>query len=114
MNVVFTLDFTGAPDADDTLAARQIVFIENQRRAALQPPGTPLATNTSAAVKASYLTILLQTVTSAHLSYIAQSKSRESLSTRFSDTEVQQITQNLVTRLNNGETSAAIIADTVA
>lgn len=112
MNVIFSLDFTGAPDADDVLAARQIIFLENQRRAALTPPGTPLSTANAAAIKASYLTILLVTVSAAHSSYIAQAKA--ALNVRFTDAEIQQINQNLITRLNNGEPSASIITDTVS
>lgn len=112
MNVVFSLNFSGAPDNDDILAARHIIFLENQRRAALTPPGTPLSTADAASIKASYLTILLATVTAAHTSYIAQAKL--TLNSRFTDAEIQQITQNLVTRLNNGESSASIITDTIS
>jgi len=114
MNVVFTLDYSGSPDPDDVLAARQIIFLENQRRAALTPPGTPLSTANAASIKASYLSILLATVTNAHLNYISQSKSNAGIQVRFTDAELQQINSNLITRLNNGESSASIIADTVS
>jgi hypothetical protein len=114
MNVVFTIDYTGVADADDVLAARQIVFLENQRLAALTPPGTPLPTAPPASLKASYLSVLLTIVTNAHLSYIAQTKSDVGYVARFTLAERTQIAANLVTRLNNGESSASIVTDTVS
>lgn len=114
MNVVYSIDFTGTPDADDVLAARHIIFLENQRRAALTPPGTPLATATPANVKASYLTILLATITSAHLSYIQQSKSASGMDLRFTPAQLETMRGNLVARLNSGEAAATIVTDTAA
>lgn len=114
MNVVFTVSFTGASDADDQLAARQQVELENQRRATLTPPGTPLDVSTGAALKASYLTVLVQLLTGAHTSYIGQAKASEGLAQRFTDAEIQQIRTNLITRLNAGEAKSQIIADTAS
>jgi hypothetical protein len=114
MNVVFTINFTGTPDADDQLAARQQVELENQRRAALTPPGTPLDVSTGAAVKASYLTVLTAVLTAAHTSYIALAKDTAGLQQRFTSSEIQTIQTNLITRLNAGEAKSQIIADTAS
>ena len=71
--ITFTgIDFTGSPDDNDTAAAQLIVDNENARRAAQEPPETPLPDSTGAELKASYLTILLEIVTNAHASYSKQ------------------------------------------
>jgi hypothetical protein len=49
-----------------------IVDAENVRRAALDPPGTPLPFGTNQEKKASYLTSMLQVVLAAHGSYRSQ------------------------------------------
>lgn len=144
MNVVFTLDYTGTPDADDVLAARHIIFLENQRRtqqnvviaatnaaaviensrrAAQLPPGTPipivplltlLPVATAAQIKASYLSLLLAQITTQHLSNTALAKSITGIASRFTDAERQQIFANLSARLNSGESAANIITDTAS
>lgn len=114
MNVAFTIDFTGAPDAEDALGARHIIFLENQRRAALTPPGTPLPFATPAQVKSSYLSVLLATVASAHSSYIQQAKSAQGTALRFTPAQLDTIRGNLVTRLNAGESAASLVTDTAA
>lgn len=114
MNIAISVNFTGTPDAEDQRAARHIIALENARRAALTPPGTPLPTATGADVKASYLAILTGILTSAHTSYIAQSVSRDGVAERFTADELDQIRKNLVDRLNAGESKAAIIADTAS
>lgn len=114
MNVILSVAFTGTPDADDILGARHIVFIENKRRAALTPPGTALPTATPAELKASYLTILSGTITSAHVSYIQQAKSAQGLEQRFTAAQLETMRANLVARLNAGESAANLLADTAA
>lgn len=110
--IVFTsLTFTGTPSADDELAARFIVRLENARRAALEPPEAALPTGTMAQLKNSYLIVLLQVVTSAHLSYVSQA-SRDQ--TRFTAAQIDQIRFNLNARLDAGEDPATIVADTAA
>ena len=113
MNVVFTVTFTGIADADDIRTAKQTIYVENQRLAALPTPGTPLATATLADVKASYLSILTARVTADHINNIRLAKSSFVMMTRFTATEVDQINANLIDQLNAGVTSAAVIAKTV-
>ena len=114
MNVAFTIDFVNSPDPDDVLAARHIIHLENLRRAALTPPGTPLTFANNAQLKASYLGVLVATVTSAHLSYIQQAKSAQGAEARFTPSELETIRANLVARLNAGEAAATIVTDTAA
>lgn len=114
MNVIFSTDFTGPPDADDQLAAKYIVALENKRRAALDPPGTPLPANTGAALKASYLLLLVEIETRAHQSYIDQAKAISALQADFTPAQVQTIVANLTERLRNGESAASIVSDTAA
>ena len=59
-------------DADDFRAAQYIIDIENARRAALDPPETPLPVGTNAEVKASYESMLLEIIDRAHNSYKKQ------------------------------------------
>lgn len=72
--LTFTVDWTGTPDAADLAAAKRIVANENSRRAALEPPGTPLAFEgaNNATKAASYKTALAYIVSQAHASYIQQ------------------------------------------
>jgi len=70
--LVFSVSFTGTPSGTDVRAARLIVDAENVRLAALDPPGTPLATTPASALKASYLGLLADIITNTHLSYIKQ------------------------------------------
>lgn len=115
MNVSFTIDYTGVPDADDVLAAKHIIFIENRRRAALTPePGTPLLIGNAAQIKASYLSLLLGLLTAQHLANTEEAKSIIGLATRFTQAERNQIFSNITARLNAGEAAAAIVADTAA
>lgn len=129
--ITFTLGFTGTPDLDDILAARHIVRLENERRtaqnvaiteenvrrAAQDPPlaALPLLailpTATGAELKASYLGLFLATVTSAHLSYIEQAKSSQSLTGRLTEDQMKQLIGAVTTRLNNGDSVATILAD---
>ena len=62
----------GSPTQDDGRAAKFIVSQENERRAALDPPGAVLPTNTAAALAKSYETVLVATLVSAHESYVKQ------------------------------------------
>lgn len=69
-------DFVGIEvqnaDANDFRAAQYIIDIENARRAALDPPETPLPVGTNAEVIASYESILLEIIDKAHNSYKKQ------------------------------------------
>lgn len=117
MNIVLSVTFTGTPDAEDVLAARHAIFVENKLRAQRSAilgatPETPLPTSTPAEIKASYLSILTGRATTRHASYILEAKSEPAAKERFTPAELQQILANLVTRLNNGETAASIITDT--
>lgn len=112
--IVFTLDYTGTVEADDILAARHIIFLENQRRSRLSPPGAPLPFANAAQIKASYLGLLLAQITAQHLSNANLAKSITGLASRFTDAERQTIFANITARLNAGETVAAIITDTAA
>lgn len=67
----FAINITGATGAD-AKAAQYIVDNENARRAALDPPGTPLPTSPANALLASYETVLAATLSTAHDSYIVQ------------------------------------------
>lgn len=106
MTIVLSVTFTGTPDAEDVLAARHAIFVENKLRE------TPLPFSAPAEVKASYLTILTEKAISRHKSYILEAQSEPAAKERFTPAELKQILANLVTRLNNGETAASIITDT--
>lgn len=106
------LTYSGVPSSDDVLAAKYIVGLENKKRAAQIPPGTPLPVDTNANLKASYLSILIAIVTSSHASYISQARGAPGAELAFTDADRETIRVNLLTRLNNGESSASIIADT--
>lgn len=115
MNVVISVTYTGTADADDALAARHAVFLENRTRAAAIPPGAVLPFSTPAELKASYLIVLGQTVTKFHLDSTAAAKSEAGITQRFTLAQVAQIHANLVARLNAGsETAAQIVTDTLA
>lgn len=114
MTVVFSIDFTGSPDADDLLAARHAIFLENRRRSQLVPPGTPLAFATPAQVKTSYLSILTTGLNARHLDYADAAKNESGVAQRFTLAQVQQMHANLVTRLNAGATAQSIVDDTAA
>lgn len=130
--ITFTVDFTGTPDADDILAARHIVRLENERRTALNtattaenarraaqtPPLEPLPllpilpTATGAQLKASYLGILSsRNLTDAHLDYIRQAKSAAAVEAQLTDADKQALYGAIQTRLNAGTPLATILAD---
>lgn len=73
MALSITVSVSGTATQDDARAARYMVARENERRAALDPPGTPLATSTAAELRASYQTVLGAVVTASHASYVQQS-----------------------------------------
>lgn len=112
--ITFTLDYSGTPVADDVLAARHTIHLENQRLSRLTPPGTALPFANAAQIKASYLGLLLAQITAQHLSNANLAKGITGLAARFTDAERQAIFANITARLNAGETVAAIIADTAA
>lgn len=116
------LNYSGSASQDDILAARYIVGLENKRRielnailAAQEPPGTPiplLPVTPAAALKSSYISMLLAIVTSSHASYIEQARGNPGASLVFTDAEIEQIRVNLVNRRTAGESAASIVADT--
>ena len=111
--ITFTgLDFTGTPSSDDSNGAKSAVLRENTRRAGLIPPGTPLLVNNAANIKASYLIVLLDKITSVHADNITQSKSDSGFEQVFTPGQIDQIKTNLLTRINGGESASSIIADT--
>lgn len=114
MNVVISVTYTGTADADDALAARHAVFLENRTRSEQTPPGTPLTYSTPAELKASYLIVLAAKVTAMHLDTITAAKSEAGITQRFTLVQVAQIHANLVARLNAGELAANLVADTAA
>lgn len=114
MAISFSIDYSGSPDADDLLAARHAIFLENRRRSQLVPPGTPLAFATPAQVKTSYLSILTTGLNARHQDYAEAAKNESGVAQRFTLAQVQQMHANLVTRLNAGESAATIVSDTAA
>lgn len=115
MSITFTsLDFSGSPDPEDILGARRAITVENQRRASLVPPGTPLPFANNAQVKASVLAIYLQLVTNEHTANISSAKTQGALGEHFTPAQLEQIAINLRTRVNAGESVAAVIADTAS
>ena len=74
----FTVNITNASATSDGQAATMIIENENERRAALDPPETPLPLATNQELLASYETILAETLAKAHASYITQSADKAS------------------------------------
>lgn len=72
MAIVIATNVTGTVDTPDRRAMDAQIAAENARRAALEPPGTPLANSTAAERKSSYETILSARLAEVHASYIAQ------------------------------------------
>ena len=68
----FTVAYTGSPSELDVAGANKRVEDENARRAALDPPGTPLLLSTGAELKASYLEVLAADITRAHASKVLE------------------------------------------
>lgn len=64
-------------NAADSDAATYIVEAENERRAAADPPETPLPYATGAELKASYLAMLESIIDRAHASYQKQSATKK-------------------------------------
>lgn len=109
-----SLDYSGTPSADDILGARRAIALENQRRASLVPPGTPLPFANNTQVKASVLAIYLQSVTNEHADNIASAKTQGALSEHFTPAQLEQIAINLRTRVNAGESAASVVTDTAS
>lgn len=78
--VIILANVTGSADEEDRRAIKLLIDQENARRAALDPPGTPLPDSTAAERKASYESVLALLLASAHASYIAQAGDRVLLS----------------------------------
>jgi hypothetical protein len=68
----FTITISDVDVDADTDAAQYIVDQENARRAAADPPEDPLLDSNGAELKASYTTVLEQTLLAAHVSYQKQ------------------------------------------
>ena len=101
--------FSGNPDDADKRAAHYLVRQENARRAALDPPGTPLDSTPAAALKASVLTIATQTLDGWWASISEQAPRSED---GLTAADKQQILANIRSRLDAGEDIATILADT--
>lgn len=112
MNIIFSINYTGTPDAEDARAARYAIRVENQRRALLNPPLAALPSSTGAEIKSSYLTLLLDEVNAAHAQWTARSV--QNVQQDFTKSQFDQILANLRDRLNAGETAAQIVTDTAA
>ena len=72
MALTWSVDFSGNPDRSDRDAAQWLIDNENARRAAMDPPLSPLPSGNGAELKASYLAVLTETINSTHASYIQQ------------------------------------------
>lgn len=71
-DITFTIDYTGTPNRDDSDAAVYVIDRANDDLLSADPNATLWPKSTNAEIKASYLSILLTTVTRAHDSYIQQ------------------------------------------
>jgi hypothetical protein len=72
MALTITANATGTIDPNERRAIEMLAEIENARRAALDPPGTPLLVDTAANRKTTYETILQARLAEIHASYISQ------------------------------------------
>ena len=75
--ITFSVGFSGTPDEFDIAAARFVIDAENARRAAADPPETPLPDGTGAELKASYLGELESAVDNAHANYAKAARKNE-------------------------------------
>lgn len=76
MALAIAVSLTGSPSETDIRAATLIVEQENERRAALDPPGTPLAVTPLGVLSTNYEGLLQGILVGAHTSYIQQSNER--------------------------------------
>jgi hypothetical protein len=60
------------PDEEDRRAMDLIIARENERRAALVPPGTPLPNSTAAERKSSYESLIAPMLLDAHKAFIRE------------------------------------------
>ena len=109
--VNLSLAITGAPDAEDKLWLGWLVGIGNDRRAAADPPETPLPASTNTELRNSAEIVMIPTIQAAVQSYIQQAVEDTRNITRD---DWQQIRKNIKLRLDNGESVASIIADTAS
>jgi len=102
------ITFTGTPDNEDMRAAKYLIRMENQRRATLDPPESPLESSPPAKLKDSVLSVSGLTLNGWWKSIIEQS-----LKDEYGITEEQKksILAVIRTRLDNGESASAILAD---
>lgn len=70
--LAITANATGTADEEDRRAMILVIDAENERRASLVPPGTPLLKSSGAERKASYETVLAMRLAEIHASYISQ------------------------------------------
>ncbi len=75
--LAFDVSVSGTPNSFDLDAATMVVTEENARRAAQDPPGTPLPTGTTVQLRDSYLSILVQRVAEVHANYVKEAAARE-------------------------------------
>ncbi len=104
---------SGTPDQEDIMIARWRVSLENARRAALDPPGTPLPMTPNAALFNSVLTVLQKAnLQDSWADYGRQAA--ESVNQDFTQEQLAEIRANLKRRLQSGESPATIVADTAS
>ena len=72
MALVIAVNVSGTPTEMDARAANLIVNQKNVQLAAEDPPGTPLALAPLGALATSYESVLVETLNSAHASYVSQ------------------------------------------
>lgn len=80
----FAVNVTGTPSENDILAATKIVEEENAKRAAEEPPGTPLPYSNLSELASSYETVLASIVEKAHTGW-AKAAKQEALETQVKD-----------------------------
>ena len=99
----FAVNVTEANAERDGQAARYIVDQENERRAALDPPGDPLPTTPAGELLTSYETCLAQTLESAHESYALQAVSNAAEATEAKERWVISSDAQRIASLNELE-----------
>lgn len=105
--ITLSVNFTGSPSASDVRTSKWIIAQENNRLAALTPPGVPLPSGTAAEIKSSVLICLKGIV----VNYMIDSAARadEDAAVKLSQDELRDIHRAISDRLNSGSTAAQIL-----
>jgi hypothetical protein len=107
--VTMTVAITGSANPNDIRAFRHKVNLENERRAALTPPGTPLPVSPAAVLRTSYATLLSADIQSGHSVVIDQAN--RAIEQELTQQELGQVRAAIRDRLLAGESKASIISD---